>query len=149
MKNLMQRVSKGIQAIEARLGRNVLWLALVALLAAGLVVPLYLFEDTSPVAVRSPVFRGELRPAPRPAPPAPVVEAEKPPAEEPAAAKPPAEEPLAEKAPAPKPRATKADLYQVQLGAFASEERAHRLAVGRPDVELRGAAGARASSPAA
>lgn len=126
MKNLMQRVAKGMQAIEARLGRNVLWLALVALLAAGLVVPLYLFEDTSPVAVRSPVFRGELRPAPKPAPPAPapvVVEAEKPPVEEP-----PAEKPLADKAPAKKPPATSGDLYQVQLGAFASEDRAHRLA---------------------
>ena len=118
MKNLMQQVSKGMEAIQARLGRNVFWLALVALLAAGLVVPLYLFEDASPVAVRSPVSRGELRPAPKPAPPPPVAEKLPPPEEKSPAAKPPAE-----KAP-PK----SADLYQVQLGAFASEERAHRLA---------------------
>ncbi|HUG79415.1 MAG TPA: SPOR domain-containing protein [Burkholderiales bacterium] len=133
MKSLMQRVLERIDAIHRRYGRNVFWLTLVAALAALLVVPLYLFEEPSPVAVRSPVFRGELRPAPKPAEP-PVVKppAEQPLVEKPAAEKLPVEKPPVKKPPAEKPAAEKpppisADLYQVQLGAFASEERARRL----------------------
>ena len=123
MKSLMQRVSERIDAIHRRYGRNVFWLTLVAALAALLVVPLYLFEEPSPVAVRSPVFRGELRPAPKPPPAEPAPEQAAPAKPAPVAPAPP------KPAPAPSaPSAPPAALYQVQLGAFASEERAHRLA---------------------
>lgn len=127
MKSLMQRVLERIDAIHRRYGRNVFWLTLVAALAALLVVPLYLFEEPSPVAVRSPVFRGELRPAPKPPPAEPAPEQAAPAKPAPVAPAPPKPAPALPK-PAPAPSVPSAALYQVQLGAFASEERAHRLA---------------------
>ena len=173
MMNVLLRVSDAIDAFRQRAGRNVFWLVLVAALAAVLVVPLYLFQESSSVTARHPVSKGEVRPASpaagkpaaavsatapaapsmqtAPAPQTPPVVAVPPvPAKAPAAAsparkaparaapKPPPAPPLVlsdarqtEAAPAPADAAASAEperLYQVQLGAFAVEQRAHRLA---------------------
>jgi len=144
--NVLLRISDGIDSFRQRAGRNVFWLVLVAALAAGLVVPLYLFQESESVAVREPVSKGAVRPAPPavaaapvappPAAPTPGATASALAAPPPAAPKPapvqppaPSDERKPEASPAPAAASSEPQrLYQVQLGAFAAEPRAHRLA---------------------
>jgi len=173
MMNVLLRVSDSIDSFRQRAGRNVFWLVLVAALAAALVVPLFLFNDSVPIVVRDPVSKGAVRPAPpladaaapasaagaapatgAGAPPlgasatasatasttasalaAPASKAPAPPraAPKPAPAQPPAQsdERKPEASAPPADAAASAEpgrLFQVQLGAFAAEPRAHRLA---------------------